>query len=314
MTVRSCGFALVIALVACDQGERPSPAPTVVVAPGFEDLPAFPKPWTDKFPYDCSITGVFEKLLPSIQVETCGLLALDAKEADHTAAVDCMKRAEAARRPYLLAREFQGIDSAIARARLVTFESGSRVMYEAMYDDNPCGGSCGERGGTYVTRCRVAPDGSNLFTSKWWEKQCEDGDIVESCAVGQISRRRLPHMLAEGMRNAVIGDSPATLAPLGPVRIGAPRSIWESAAVKRLFSQIESSGLVYLSDTRWANQRDRIEALIVSFAGPCSRVRALLQAKWGPPDGVWWVNRTLHQRAQLELQTCRLRIEAMSVP
>jgi hypothetical protein len=104
VNVRSCGFALVFALVACDQGERPPPEPSVTIAPGFNELPPFPKPWRDTNPYDCSITGVFEKLLPTVEVETCGLLGPNAKEPDHAAAVDCMKRAEASHHPYLLAQ------------------------------------------------------------------------------------------------------------------------------------------------------------------------------------------------------------------
>lgn len=313
MNVRSRGFALVIALAACDQGERRPPEPSVTVASGFKDLPAFPEPSTDKMPYDCSITGVFEKLLPAVHVETCGLLGPDATESDRAAAVDCMKRAGSSRRPYFLAEEIQGTDSVLARAHLISFEGDVRVMYEADFDSDPCGGSCGDRGGTEVRRCRLAPEASNVFASNRWEHECEDGEVVESCAFGNPGV--FPRAFAEGMSNALLGDSPATLAAaFGPVRIGAPRSVWESANVRRFVSMIESGGLVSVGDDRWTYQGGRIEALLVLFAGPCSRVRALLQEKWGPSTGDSWVNRTLHQRAQLELKTCRLRVERMADP
>jgi hypothetical protein len=149
-----------------------------------------------------------------------------------------------------------------------------------------------------------------LFTSNWWDYQCKDGEVVESCAFGTPGG--IPRVFVEGMSNAVLGDSPATLAAaFGPIRIGAPKSVWESDDVSRFVSMVESGGLVSLGDNRWENRGDRIEALFVLFAGPCSRVRALLQAKWGPPNGDWWINRTLHQRAQLQLKTCRLRVESM---
>lgn len=64
-----------------------------------------------------SITGVFEKLLPTVQVETCGLLGPNAVEQDRAAADERVKRADSLRRPFLVAQEIQGTDSVLARAR-----------------------------------------------------------------------------------------------------------------------------------------------------------------------------------------------------
>lgn len=191
----------------------------------------------------------------------------------------------------------------------MTFESGSRVMYEAMFDDEPVQRKL-RRARRDITLVAVesrplhptCSPRSGGRTVRGWRHRRElclrprEPSAAHARRGNEQCRRRclsghLPHSARYGSEH---------------------RDRSGNQSREALISQVESAGSKTFP--RLAGQSDdHIEALIVLFAGSCSRVRALLQAKWAPPDGDWWVNRTLHPACATRARTCRLR-RGMAAP
>jgi hypothetical protein len=289
-------FALV--LLACEQAKTEPEAVEASLAvaydPQLSSAGDFPRPLNPPA-YECSLTTALQIAVPSAEPEVCGLLSLGASHVEIRRAVDCMDRAEFRRRSFVVARQWYGTDSDIARAHLVRFDGGARTLYEASYDDY------GGLGGTTVKRCRTSNKLSNLFDSEWHDGQCIGGEVVERCGLG--SRSAVPRLVAESLRDQLFAATPGRLsAILAPFRLGAPASHWDSVEVRRTIQWVESGGIVAVAERHPA-------AFVLVFAGPCARVRAMLDSKWGPSAADTWVDHASNRRATFSLAGCSLRIE-----
>lgn len=299
MEARRWGRTIALALIACG-GERAAPP-----APAVADPPAFPTPRSDNLPYACSITDVFKSLQPGRHVEICGLLPRDVSPAEIEATTKCIRAAESRRQPYLVARKW---DSDIALGHMVTFDAGARLDYEAHYDSDPwCGGECPQVGGTIVRRCQHT--GSlNLLDPRWYAGECEGSEVIESCTAGAPGI--LPLTYAALLRDELVARSPAQLsATVGPLQLGAPKADLEPGSpVWAVVSMIEATGLVHLYFEPHESSAVN-EVLILGFRGPCSAIRTMLESRWGASKAGTWDNKSVRQRARLDLAKCHLRVE-----
>lgn len=302
------------ALVACETRAPapPTPTPPVPVVPPddlvfIEELPRFAEYRDARSPYDCTILSALQAYLPRTRVKACGLLERDAPRATTDDAAACVKRAFASSRPLLVAQAIQGTDSAITRASVVRHEHGRYTAYEAWFDSDPCGGGCGDAGGTRITRCDGAPALAATCYDGLAACLACDGFVVERCRHGRPSQ--IPLADAEREREHLLGATPASLGPaLAPLELGRPFATWSTPAVRAAITRIEAGGIVSFGSERepWG---PNVDVVALDFAGPCHRVRALLEQRWGASATATWRDPAAHRRATLDLAECRLWIE-----
>ncbi|HEX4421275.1 MAG TPA: hypothetical protein VH165_25345 [Kofleriaceae bacterium] len=300
-------------LIACENAAAPPPPAPPSVAPRealqrIEDLPKIMNARDPTSPYDCTVIATLQTYFAGTRLESCGLHEVDATPAALAATEACATQAIAARRPVIFGQAMQGIDSGGAVANLARTEHATYTGYSASFDSNPCGGGCGELGGTHIVRCtgalRVANDcyarpGACLAGCT--------GPVVETCRNGKATAVRLAD--AEAARDLLFGPTPASLGPaFGPLQLGAPVATWKTDEAARAIQAVEAGGIVWLGGHR-AQLGPAIDSIAIGFAGPCSAIRATVVARWGAtPDGMW-VDAAAHRRARLDLDPCQLRVD-----
>jgi hypothetical protein len=304
-------WLVLCAICGCEQRETTA-TPPPSIAPldptvRIEDVPKFAEYRDRKTPYDCTIISALQARFAGTRVETCGALGVDATPEAKAASIKCATRALEAARPVLFAQAWHGTDSAIAGAGLARFEHGTYVAYSAIFDSDPCGGSCSERGWTRIVRCQSAPRLSADCPADGLGTGCLEceGPPVESCRNGRPSS--VPRADAEHARDALIGSSPASLV-LGPLHLGAPVADWTSPSVRATIEKIEAGGIVSVVQDRPPHGA-HIDAIELHFDGPCTKVRDVVVTRWGSSADDIWIDPAAHQRAHFDIEPCRLRIE-----
>jgi len=144
-----------------------------VSAPGprevpIENVPGLQMGGYAKAQRDCRPSVVARRRFAGVAVRACGVIALATDDdwehaRDYKAVakkirplVDCAAVAIAARRPFIVEQQVAGTDSGVARGLVGVLENGTLAVYALLYDSNPCGGGCPERGHTTVSRCDEA--------------------------------------------------------------------------------------------------------------------------------------------------------------
>jgi len=110
---------------------------------------------------DCRPSVVVRRRFAGNQVMPCGPVSVDAEPRAVANARGCVADALAHDQPFVLEQQVLGIDSSVARGLVGVIEDGRLVVYTTLYDSDPCGGSCPDRGMTMVERCGRVTSGSN---------------------------------------------------------------------------------------------------------------------------------------------------------
>lgn len=102
---------------------------------------------------------------------------------------ECVERALADGQPFLLETTQQGIDSTIAYGLVGAVDAGELVAYYMLFDSDPCGGSCPDRGSTTIDRCTrlvrdiTHPDACAVNVTQCF--RCDGARTVERCEFGR---------------------------------------------------------------------------------------------------------------------------------
>jgi len=189
--VRAAGSLLVVAC-ACARPSSPAPIQNSVATTtklvAIENVPALGIATVTGAKHDCRPSAVVRRHFAGREVIACGPLAYDASKPALANARTCIEKALADEQPFLFEAQVQGIDSEVAGGLMGVVEKDGLATYEMMFDSDPCGGSCPERGVTTISRCtRITRDVSNpaaCAINVMHCFRCDGSRIVEQCRFG----------------------------------------------------------------------------------------------------------------------------------
>jgi len=189
--VRAAGTLLVVAC-ACATATQPEPLHNVAVSKtplvAIENVRPLAIEKVAGAKHDCRLSSVVRRHFAGREVIACGPLAYDAGKPAIAGARECIEKALADGQPFLFEAQIQGIDSEVAGGLVGVVEQDGLATYELMFDSDPCGGSCPERGLTTISRCaRVTRDVSNpeaCAVNVMHCFRCGAPRIVEQCRFG----------------------------------------------------------------------------------------------------------------------------------
>lgn len=305
---------LLVLVAGCQDSRKTNPPPPRPAVALDSTIPISSVPWTGedrdpKPPYDCTMVPALAMYFPGLRVENCGVLEIEATDAQKSAAKKCVEAAVAGRRPFLFVQRVQGEDSGVLRAFLARMEGSDYVAYEASYDSDPCGGGCPERGHTYLSRCKGPPTVPKLCDERVAACiECDDHEIIDQCAHGRPSKFSLTD--SERARRALFAAKPTALGPaFGPLVVGALVSEWKSPAGVAAREAIEAGGIVDVTDRTRQPSAAHIDTIGFMFAGPCSHIHDELTKAWGPEVAHdRWVDRDGRRTALLDPWDCYLAV------
>ena len=231
------------------------------------------------------------------RVRPCGVLDHIDKPALADAARTCVRDAIANQRPFAVVERRSGDDSTVGQAFVGLVENGTYAVYEALYDSNPCGGGCADRGGTELLRCAAPPTPGGCdrptVVSDCFECKYETATIVDSWHGNGQTRADL---------HALFGSTPGSFGPwLAGVRLGKPPA--ESASALAHAAELSKLDIEADRDVR------KMLTVVVRMPGRCTAVRAELSAMWGATTDESWLDPATHRRATLDRHECALSLD-----
>lgn len=180
------------AVVASACARRPPPEPLRNTAPSrlvaIEHVPGLAIPSLGGAARDCRPSQVVRRRFAGEGVIACGALGIDEPPAAVAAARTCVERALADGQPFVVEAEVQGIDSTVAYGLVGIVEHGVLATYRVIFDSDPCGGGCPDRGATTIDRCtQLARDVTRAEACAGDVVRCfrcDGARIVEQCRFG----------------------------------------------------------------------------------------------------------------------------------
>ena len=102
---------------------------------------------------------------------------------------ECVEQALVDGQPFLVETNGQGIDSVIAYGLVGVVDGSGLATYSMMFDSDPCGGSCPDRGSTTLERCArttidvTNPDACTVDVTRCF--RCDGARIALRCVFGR---------------------------------------------------------------------------------------------------------------------------------
>jgi hypothetical protein len=131
---------------------------------------------------DCRIEAVLDDLIDGQQLGDCGTLQPSQAESSFRAAHDCVLTNDAARTPYVVFWNIQGIDSRVASAYVGLSGASGWQTRLLRYDGDPGGGGGDNHPLTTTRSCTAVTDRANCSDLRYSLcVTCEGETTVETC-------------------------------------------------------------------------------------------------------------------------------------